>query len=277
MTHDDARDAMPLFVVDADDAPTRAALMAHVAECDACRETLREYQLAANSLAQSVPQIRPRAELRAKTLAAIVHGAAPGTSDGRPLEFRSAPVVMRRATATWPQWLAAAAALVAVASLGGLMRTRSELSGMRETLAVWQARVAQAEQSASASRTELVTHRQTLNVMTSDDLLQVALKGVAPAGRAEGRAFLSRASNALIFSARDLPALPPDRVYQLWAIADGKPVSAGLFTPDARGRSQLVTELALSAPPVAFAVTVEPRGGVPSPTGPKYLLGTPAE
>lgn len=180
--------------------------------------------------------------------------------------------------AAWPQWMAVAAALIAVASLAGLIRTRGELAAMRETLAVWQSRVAQAEQSATLARAELVTHRQALDVMTSDDLIQVALNGVAPAGRAEGKAFLSRSHGTLIFSARNLPSLPSHQTYQLWAIADGKPISAGLFTPDAQGRSQLVANLpTLSAPPAALAVTVEPQGGVPSPTGPKYLLGTPSE
>jgi anti-sigma-K factor RskA len=47
--------------------------------------------------------------------------------------------------------------------------------------------------------------------------------------------------------------------------------------PDARGRSQLVADVpALTTRPDALAVTVEPEGGVPAPTGPKYLLGVPA-
>lgn len=277
MTHDEARDAMPLFVVDADDAPTRAALQAHLAQCDVCRQALQELELAGDALGRGVPQIRPRAELRDRTLSAILGQERPSPRAVSGASHTTSPALTSRAPSAWPQWLAAAAALVAVASLAGLIRTRAELSGMRDTLAVWQARVAQSEQSTLSARAELATHRQALDVMTSDDLLQVSLKGVAPAGRAEGKAFLSRSQNTLIFSARDLPALPPDRVYQLWAIADGKPVSAGLFTPDARGRSQLVAALSLSSPPAAMAVTVEPQGGVPSPTGPKYLLGAPAE
>jgi len=32
----------------------------------------------------------------------------------------------------------------------------------------------------------------------------------------------------------------------------------------------------LTTRPDALAVTVEPEGGVPAPTGPKYMLGVPA-
>ena len=73
-------------------------------------------------------------------------------------------------------------------------------------------------------------------------------------------------------------ALPSARVYQLWAIAGGQPISAGTFVPDAQGRYELVADVpSLLERPAALAVTVEPQGGVPSPTGPKYLLGAPAE
>ena len=267
MTHDDARDAMPLFIVGADDAPTRAALLAHVADCTVCRQALQEYQVAADAMGRAVPQIRPRDALRQQTLDSLLQRGSAPPHDGGP----QSPRVM----SAWSQWLAAAAVLVAVASLAGLVRTRTELADMREALAASEARAAQAEQSGSVARAELVTHRQAIDVMTSDDLLQVVLKGVAPAERAGGKAFLSRSHNALIFSASALPALPPDRVYQLWAIAGGAPISAGLFTPDSLGRSQLAAELPdFPASLVALAVTVEPQGGVPSPTGPQYLLGT---
>ena len=99
-----------------------------------------------------------------------------------------------------------------------------------------------------------------------------------PAAAAQAKAFVSASENTIIFSARDLPALPAAQVYQLWAIANGQPISAGTFVPDARGRFQLVADVpTLNTRPAALAVTVEPQGGVPAPTGPKYLLGAPAE
>ena len=44
MTHDEVRDALPLFVVDADDRETRRALLDHLAGCDECRRALQEYR-----------------------------------------------------------------------------------------------------------------------------------------------------------------------------------------------------------------------------------------
>jgi anti-sigma-K factor RskA len=56
----------------------------------------------------------------------------------------------------------------------------------------------------------------------------------------------------------ELPVLPPDRTYQLWAInADGEAVSLGLFN----GGEEDVTVQAGSLPK-AFAITEEDAGGV---------------
>jgi hypothetical protein len=284
MTHEEARDAMPLFVVDADDRETREALLAHLAGCEACREALQDFGLATDAVGQGVPQVRPRPELRTRTLAAILGVDHPqrATPDAFPSpqprsrELPSAVAVPARAA--WAPWLATAAALLAAVSIAGLWQTRGQLAEMRTTLAVWQARVDDAERTAQTAQATLVTYRRQLDVMSADDLLFVSLAGLPPAAAAQAKAFVSPSENTIIFSARDLPALPAAQVYQLWAIANGQPISAGTFVPDARGRFQLVADVpALNARPAALAVTVEPEGGVPAPTGPKYLLGAPAE
>jgi anti-sigma-K factor RskA len=49
-----------------------------------------------------------------------------------------------------------------------------------------------------------------------------------------------------------------------------------LIAPDASGRSNGVFATPPDIdPPIAVAVTLEPAGGVPQPTGAFYLLGTP--
>ena len=95
---------------------------------------------------------------------------------------------------------------------------------------------------------------------------------MAPASTA--RAFVSRHSG-LAFAANQLPTLPADKVYQLWVIPQGQaPVSAGLLAPDASGHASLFFEMPADMPPAAvIAVTVEPAGGVPAPTGDKALVG----
>jgi anti-sigma-K factor RskA len=82
----------------------------------------------------------------------------------------------------------------------------------------------------------------------------------------------------MVFTASNLPPLPAGRVYQLWVLtAQPAPLSAGLLTPDAQGGVNETFSTPPDIPqPVALAVTIEPAGGVPAPTGEKYLVGTVA-
>ena len=75
-----------------------------------------------------------------------------------------------------------------------------------------------------------------LDVLTAPDSTRVALAGQAPAPGASGRADWSRA-RGLALSLENLPPLQPGRTYQVWLLTAGMPVSAGLLTPDAAGRS----------------------------------------
>lgn len=100
----------------------------------------------------------------------------------------------------------------------------------------------------------------------------VSLAGSDMAKRAVG--FLlydARTQNAWLYSI-NLPESPPGTTYQLWAIHD-KPVSIGTFNMDQGETAHLLLKKAPSfAAAKAFAVSLEPSGGRPQPTGPIYLL-----
>jgi anti-sigma-K factor RskA len=112
-----------------------------------------------------------------------------------------------------------------------------------------------------------------MDIVTAADVTRVDLAGQAAAPRAAGRVFWS-ASRGLYFTASSLPALPQDRIYQLWYVTAGAPVSAALLSPDASGRVTITRPPAVPGRPKAFALTIEPAGGVPAPTGAMYLLGS---
>ena len=93
---------------------------------------------------------------------------------------------------------------------------------------------------------------------------------------ARARALWSR-QRGMVFTVANLPPLPAGRVYQVWVVTAQAPVSAGLLTPDAAGGGSVYFETPVDIlPPTAVAVTLEPAGGVPAPTGAMYLVGTPS-
>lgn len=100
----------------------------------------------------------------------------------------------------------------------------------------------------------------------------VSLTGSNMAKQATG--FLlydSRTQKVWLYSV-NLPESPAGTTYQLWAIHD-KPVSIGTFNMDTGKAAHLLVKKAPSfADAKAFAVSLEPSGGRPQPTGPIYLL-----
>jgi anti-sigma-K factor RskA len=102
----------------------------------------------------------------------------------------------------------------------------------------------------------------------------VVLAGLESAPRASGVAHVRSDQQSAVFQAFGLPPLAPERTYQLWYIRAGSPVSAGTFQVDAGGDATVeVGALPPQAEIDAWAVTVEPAGGVPAPTGDMVLRG----
>ena len=72
--------------------------------------------------------------------------------------------------------------------------------------------------------------------------------------------------------------LPPQegKDYQLWLIRGGETISAGLLPVDDTGLpvlARIPRDLLAGGAPDAFAISVEPAGGMPQPTGPIVLVG----
>ncbi|MBV9580590.1 MAG: anti-sigma factor, partial [Chloroflexi bacterium] len=69
-----------------------------------------------------------------------------------------------------------------------------------------------------------------------------------------------------------LPTPPSGKTYQAWARHGDTWTSLGTFTTNGDGAAQLVAEdPALSTPPDAVLITLEPSGGSHAPTGQPVL------
>ena len=257
----------------------RAELAAAIAGDPELAAEVRELEDTAGALGSAAPQIDPPARLRAKVLAvagieADAGGASPSGGSVTPFRSAAAPAAARGGSRALPGWLAAAAALVLASGLGlWALQLRTSLEAMN-------ARVEKAEQDVVDMRRTLgqaEEHTRLLqahnNVLFAPDTLRVDLAGQPVAPGAKARAFMSRQSG-VVFTADALPSLPADKAYQLWVIADGKPVSAGLVTPDSSGHAAQLFPMPSNLVALqAVAVTIEPAGGVPAPTGDKVLVG----
>ncbi len=127
---------------------------------------------------------------------------------------------------------------------------------------------------------QLAAAEEYLNVISSRNTRLVAMGGLEPSPAAFGRLFLDQETSRAVLQIAELPATPEDKDYQLWVIRDGEdPVSAGVFSLERDLENYYLSiddfveqDAELIA---AVAITIEPRGGMPQPTGDMFLLGTP--
>jgi anti-sigma-K factor RskA len=110
-------------------------------------------------------------------------------------------------------------------------------------------------------------------LLRQPDAKVVTLSGSDMAKQASALLLYNPTTQKIWLYSAHLPECPRGTAYQLWAI-DQRPVSVGTFHMDAGETSHLlVKRLPEFAKAKKFAVSLEPAGGRPQPTGPIYLIG----
>jgi anti-sigma-K factor RskA len=261
--HDEMVVLAPAYVLGALEPDERRSFESHLAQCDLCASEVRSLGRATAGLAQTVPLVTPRAALRDRVLLAV----------GAPDVRASAPTIVQP---RWRvgDWLAYAACVaVATAAVLYAMNLRSRVENLEARLEVAQLRLAAADRAMVDARRVAFETQSAMAVLAAADLVRVDLQGAPAAPQAAGRALWSRQSG-MVFAATNLPPLQAGKIYQVWLVAGGPPVSAGLVAPDETGRGVGIFRTPVEVTgPVTVAVTIEPEGGVPAPTGAFYLTG----
>jgi anti-sigma-K factor RskA len=270
-THDELRDSLAAEALGALHGPERDALLAHLAGCEECARELAGMRATAYELAFAVPTVAMDADrsarLRARLVARAAADARPAADpEGAPvLPLRRPPAVPRRARQMG--WWAAAAA---IALLLGAGVYAASLGRRMEAL---RGRLAAVQSEREALRGELVRRDETLTGLAAPGVRVIDV--ASPEQRApSGRMFWNPRNGTWNFFARDLPPVRDGREYQLWLVTPAGPVSAGTFRPGPAGSAQVSARYDLPPDSLrAIAVTEEPAGGVPNPTGEVVVTG----
>lgn len=136
-------------------------------------------------------------------------------------------------------------------------------------------------QASETARTEvegqmLAQQKKTREMETDMSVVQnkysqpVALQGLEAAPDAAAKIFWMKNTGEVYVDPSNLPAAPSGKQYQLWAFVDGKPVDAGMISPDKTYRIQKMKSFGRAE---AFAITLEDTGGNPQPKGQVYVMG----
>ena len=252
MTHEEIQQLAALNAIGAASPEEVAELRRHLADCEECRRAAAELDESAALVALSVDPVAPPATVRASLMRKLDRESTVKTLE------RPAP----RRGSGWAQAAAVVFLGLYVISSGNLRKAREETKRLSNEVA-----------QLRAERQKL---SETIAALSASATRTIQLAGQEIAPNASARVFLDPSQRRAFVFFDNLPPNPRNKSYQMWIIrADqAAPQSAGVFDVDRSGKASLVLQrLPVDTEIKALAVTLEPKGGVPAPTGDKYLVG----
>jgi len=263
MTDERLLELLPAHALGALDPEDRAYVEARLDQEAGARQELAAFEAVVARLGLTVAPVPPAPELRATILQAT---APQATAPSR-----------AASTSAWT-WLATAAAVVCAI---GLLVTLFQRDEARRAASAAQARAETAEAQArqfladlEATRALLAREQEVRGLLGRPDTRLVSLGGLPAAPKAHAHVLFRAEMRECFLLATGLDRPPAGKAYEVWVIAQGPPMPAGVFQPDAQGRVLFrLPEMPAMAGVKTFAITIEPEGGVPAPTGPMVLAG----
>jgi anti-sigma-K factor RskA len=253
---------VPAYSVGAADDDEMRLVQAALTQCPEVAAELESYQEMLGGMLHSAPYTAPPPALREKLLRAAINPLAQpiaASAKALPAESRTPAVqaAPRRLALSWP---AAAAAVVLL--LGSNL--------------LWLNQVDQLRQGQITLNARLDEQTALINLLGEGDLARVSL----PAGENTDAPFATvvyspNARYGVLYNL-SLAALTPEQAYQLWLIdAEGNPTSAAVFqVGDDDGQSWIWQMEQPVGGFSAFAISIEPAGGSPSPTTTPISIAT---
>ena len=276
LSHEEAQAVLGALALDALSDTERRAAMAHVAACQECTAELSALRDAAASLAfvpaaVAVSDTERAAATRSRLMARVAAGSATrrtSVSESAELPITRTTLRVQSKGRYLPAsaWAALAAAVAFLAVLGAWARSRTEAAGLLAEV--------------RAIRSENAARRDSLNAvvdrLAAPEVRVVELTATGPRPPS-ARMFWNTRTNQWTMFAHFLARPAAGKTYQLWLVTNrNEKISAGTFTPDSIGHAVVQADYALAGGPAALqtiAVTLEPEGGVPQPTGPIIIAG----
>jgi anti-sigma-K factor RskA len=247
LSHAELEALLGSYALDAVDGPEAEAVELHLLECPRCRAEVAEHRevaaLLGNVGTQAPEQLWDR-------IAASLEEAPPDLGVGAVSELRPPRRAIRRRLVVGLAGIAAAAALV----IGLLAFQVHRLDNRVNTLA-------QATPGHGLSQVATAA-------VLDPQARRVDLRGAQGSQSVEG-VVLPNGNGYLVKV--DLHPLSSGQTYQLWAMRGTRQISLGVL-----GGNPQQAAFSLGSPSGAstLAVTVEPSGGVTSPTSPAVVSGT---
>ncbi len=248
-----------LYALGALEGDEKDAIESHVPSCSECAEKLAHAQGRMALLAFAVPRVEPSPRVKERLMRQL-HATVEGPGVGR------GPIKPERAGGFFGRWWAAVLVPVAAALALATIFLWSQKMQLDRQLADLRSSMQQLQK-------QLDDARAAEDLMSAHDTVVVAL--AAQRNMPQGSALvLYNARLGVMFYEGKLGPAPVGKSYQLWLVpVSGNPISAAVFNPESAQTNAFTMKFPQGTIAKAFAVTLEPSGGRPQPTGPLVLVG----
>lgn len=183
------------------------------------------------------------------------------------------PAVVRRMSVSFQKMIAVAAVVLLVLSTAlnfYFFNRYQEYNERYQALLASQTELAQHNQ---VMQTRMLEYEKAIELMKDPAMYVVKMPAIptSPDPTSATVVYWDTQTKDVYLAINKLPAPPADQQYQLWALVDGKPVDAGVFDLNAGAGMMKMKNIPKAE---AFAITLERKGGNPTPTMDKlYVLG----
>lgn len=164
------------------------------------------------------------------------------------------------------RYMAVASVLLLVASIGFVVVLINQNRDKNKLISTLNQKV---DVVSNNAKQQSGAYEQLINILRDKDYQQIRLLPLPGKPQATVNVYWNQKTSIVYLLNISLPAPPPQKQYQLWAIVDGKPVSAGLLES-----SHTAEKMAGFVKAQAFAITLEKEGGSETPTlDQMYVMG----
>jgi anti-sigma-K factor RskA len=267
MNCDERKDLLLLYAADALEAEPREEMADHLATgCPRCAGAIAEAEAVLGHLAAVLEPVEPPAAVRDRLMARIAAGRERGAV--RPVDRRPVTPDRRPRLEGWLRPALAAGVGALVSYLAVSVPAAQARRALEAQLAAQRADLRELRRSMQGAEARI-------RILTAPAVQVVSLSGTGAQPDARGRIFWDRARERWHLYVSGMGSPGGGKTYQLWFItADQQKISAGTFDVDASGEATLDAVVPPGLAVALAAITDEPAGGSPQPTGSIQMVGS---
>jgi len=215
----------------------------------------------------TIHAVPPAPELKSRILSEIEK-----TPQDKPAPSETKVIPLTQPSSSNPWKWAAAASIVLLLGVGTLWVINfNEVSRLKNELRTAKETMKSNEQEINILTVEQQKAVELRKVLAQLDTKNITMNGMPMEPTANVHIMWNEESKMAVMKSVSINEIPTEMQLQLWAIADGKPVSLGVF--DVAELEQMTDPFEVSADNIsAFAITIEKRGGSQTPTMEKMVV-----